>query len=420
MSVAVRIKEVSLTQSSRVLRGPGQHQLPARGQFMGTLQHKTKRVHEVIFVVEGLDEPLLGRPAIESLNLVTRIDTVTDTYKDQVISNHPKLFRGLGKFKGQYTIKLQANVKPFALTTPRRVPLPLLKKVKQELNRMESLEVIRRVEEPTMWCAGMVVVPKRNGSVCICVDLTKLNEGVCRERHVLPSVDHLLAQLRKAKVFTKLDANSGFWQIPLSESSALLTTFITPYGRFCFNRLPFGISSAPEYFPKQMSQILAGLPGVLCMIDDILVFGKTQLEHDENLKAVLKRIEDEGATLNREKCSLSKSSVKFLGQTVQSTRIKPDMDKVLAIQRMPEPKSVSHPRRFLGMVNHFSKFTPKIAEKGKPLRDLLGKKAQWLWGQDQQQSFEELKKLLSSEVVLALYNPDRTTIVSADTSSHGL
>ena len=142
-----------------------------------------------------------------------------------------------------------------------------------------------------------------------------------------------------------------------------------------------------------MSQILVGLPGVLCMIDDILVFGNTQLEHDENLKAVLKKIEDEGATLNREKCSFSKSSVKFLSQTVQSTGIKPDMDKILAIQRMPEPKSVSHLRRFLSMVNQFSKFTPKIAEKGKPLRDLLGKKAQWLLGQDQQQSFEELKKL---------------------------
>ena len=96
----------------------------------------------------------------------------------------------------------------------------------------------------------MVVVPKLNGKVRICVDLTRLNESVKRERHPLPAVDQTLAQLAGANVFTKLDANSGFWQIPLAPSSALLTTFITPFGQFCFHRMPFGISSAPEHFQR--------------------------------------------------------------------------------------------------------------------------------------------------------------------------
>ena len=94
----------------------------------------------------------------------------------------------------------------------------------------------------------MVVVPKTNQKVPICVDLTHLNKNVQRERHILTSVDHTLAQLAEARYFTKLDANSGFWQVPLSKESARLTTFVTPYGRFCFNRLPFVISSAPELF----------------------------------------------------------------------------------------------------------------------------------------------------------------------------
>ena len=111
---------------------------------------------------------------------------------------------------------------------------------------MEQLGVISKVDEPTDWYAGMVVVPKQDGKVRICMD--KLNESVRRERHILPSVDHTLAQLGGAKVFTKLDANLGFWQIELSKESALLTTFITPFGRFCFNRLSFGITSVPEYF----------------------------------------------------------------------------------------------------------------------------------------------------------------------------
>ena len=156
--------------------------------------------------------------------------------------------------------------------------------------------VISKVEEPTEWCAGMVVVPKSNGKVRICVDLTKLNESVCRQRHISPSVEQTLAQIGEAKVFTKLDANSGFWQIDLAPESAPLTTCITPFGRYQFNRLPFGITSAPEHFQRRMNQILEGLEGVVCLIDDTLIYEKTKEEHDERLMAVLKRIQEAGLT----------------------------------------------------------------------------------------------------------------------------
>ena len=139
--------------------------------------------------------------------------------------------------------------------------------------------MIRKVQEPTEWCSGIVVVPKPNGQVRICVDLTKLNESVCRERHILPSVEETLAQLGNAKVFSKLDANSGFWQVKLDQSSSLLTTFITPFGRYCFDCLPFGITSAPEYFQKTMTTILEGVEGVVCLMDDILIYGRDPEEH---------------------------------------------------------------------------------------------------------------------------------------------
>ena len=119
------------------------------------------------------------------------------------------------------------------------------------------------------------------------VDLTKLNESVRRELHPLKAVDETLAQLAGTKVFTKLDANSGFWQILLASESQNLTTFITPFGRYCFTRMPFGINSAPEFFQREMSALLRGLEGVVCQIDDILVFGKNQQVHDENLEPLL-------------------------------------------------------------------------------------------------------------------------------------
>jgi len=234
-------------------------------------------------VVPGLHTPLLGRPAIESLGLITRVASIGLT-GDQIPLQYPNLFKGLRKLKGEYTIQLREGACPFALMTPRRVAIPLLPKVKAELERMEQLGVISPVEEPTEWCAGMVVAQKANGSVRICVDLSRLNESVCRERHPLPVVEQVLAQLTGAKLFSKLDANSGFWQIPLSPESALLTTFITPFGRFRFHRLPFGITSAPEHFQKRMLSILSGVEGVLCMMDDVLVHGKTQEEHDSRLQ----------------------------------------------------------------------------------------------------------------------------------------
>ena len=171
--------------------------------------------------------------------------------EETIKKKFPKVFEGLGNLGEEYHIKLRPNAQPHTLFTSRHVPLPLRPKVAEELDRMEKAGVTSKVSEPTPWCAGMVVVPKKSGSVRICVDLKSLNKSVLREVHPLPKVDETLAQLAGGKFFSKLDANSGFWQIPLSQPSRLLTTFITPMGHHCFNKLPFSISSAPTYFPVE-------------------------------------------------------------------------------------------------------------------------------------------------------------------------
>jgi hypothetical protein len=285
---------------------------------------------------------------------------------------------------------------------------------------MEGLGVISRIEEPTDWCAGMVVVPKADGGVRICVDLTKLNRYVKRERHILPSVEHVLAQVGDAKVFSKLDANSGFWQIELTPESAKLTTFITPFGRYIFNRLPFGISSAPELFQHRISEILRDYDGVVGLIDDVLIHGKTEEEHQQRLTAVLDKLKEEGITLNKDKCKFFTDQIQFLGQVISREGVSADIKKVEAIQNLPIPTNVSEVRRFLGMLNQLSKFSPNLSEKSKPLRDLLSKKNQWMWGQSQDEAFKALKEELSSGRTLALYEPNRESKVSADASAYGL
>ena len=412
-----RLTRTTLLPAKRPLRGPSGDLLQVEGRFKGKIRTGKREVEQMIYVVQGLHKPLLGDPAIRSLKLLKRVGAIEGARSEELF---PQLFTGLGKLEEEYTIRLREGAQPFALNTPRRVPVPLMQSVKEELDRMERLGVISPVEAPTDWCAGMVVVPKSNGRVRICVDLTKLNESVYRERHPLPAVEQTLAQIAGARVFSKLDANSGFWQIPLSNESALLTTFITPFGHYCFNRLPFGITSAPEHFQRRMSAILRDLEGVVCLIDDILVYGKTQQEHDDRLHAVLKRLEEAGLTLNKEKCEFSRRQVKFLGQILSEDGIQSDPDKVAAIVQMKEPTTVKEMQRFLGMANQLSKFTPHLAEITKPLRDLLSTKNQWTWGHAQKQAFSAVKEALTKSPILALFDPNLETTVSADASSYGL
>ena len=288
------------------------------GQFSGTLSFKTKSTLQPIFIIKGLRNNLLGLPAIEALSVVARLETTAAGSCDRasVMEKYPSLFTGLGNMGEEYEIQLKPSAKPYSIFTPRNVPLPLRDKVREELTRMESLGVISKVDTPTPWCAGMVVVPKKSGAIRVCVDLKPLNESVLREVHPLPKVDDALAQLHDARVFTKLDANSGFWQIPLAERSKALTTFLTPFGRYHFNKLPFGISSAPELFQKRMSKILIGLEEVICSIDDVLVVGKDYQEHEERLTAVLERLKSAGITLNSAKCEFQKDRLIFLGHLI--------------------------------------------------------------------------------------------------------
>ena len=332
-----------LKAASKVLYGPTQQPLQVLGQFEATLAKKQKGTSQTVFVIRGLKTNLLGLPAINALQLVSRIDSTAKASED-ILQKFPSLFCGLGNLGEEYRIKLKPGVQPYALFTPRNVPIPLRPKVKEELLQMENLGVISRVTIPTPWCAGMVVVPKKSGDVRICVDLKPLNEGVLRETHPIPSVDDTLAQLAGAKIFSKVDANSGFWQIPLSKDSCLLTTFITPFWRYCFNKLPFGISSAPELYQRRMSQILDGLEGVVCHIDDTLISNTTLAEHNSRLHAVLSRLQTAGVTLNAKKCKFHQDSIQFLGHIINHDGVRPDPEKISAIIKLKTPTTITELR----------------------------------------------------------------------------
>lgn len=208
-----------------------------------------------IFVIECKTDNLLSREAATHFDFVKCLDEVDKT----VFSSD------LDKIKCKpVKILLKNNAQPYVQHTARRIPIPLLPKVEAELQRMEKPEVIQHITEPANWCAPIVPVAKLNGAVRLCTDFNCLNATVKRECYILLTLEDITHNLRGSTFFSKLDATSGYWQIPLDEESTTLTTFITPFGRFFYKRLPFGISSASEIFQRVMEELLGDIPGVEC------------------------------------------------------------------------------------------------------------------------------------------------------------
>ena len=194
--------------------------------------------------------------------------------------------------------------------------------------------VIVPVEKETDWCSPLVPVLKPNGTVRPCVDFKKLNKAIKRPRFILLTPDEIYSKMCGSKIFTTLDATSGYWQLPLDDESSELTTFITQSGRYRFTRLPFGISLASEVYQREMNKILHSLPGCEVYQDDVVVHGGTMEEHDARLEAVLKRINESGIKLNKDKCKFRQGSIIFLGHVIDENGIRACPNKVKAVTDM--------------------------------------------------------------------------------------
>jgi hypothetical protein len=399
--------------SIKSLKSPG-GRVETLGEFDADVIHKGKRYTFPVMVIPNTaGSNLLGRSVCESMGLVKRVNEVTD--EDDSIYGTTGLLK-----TPPVKLVVREDAKPYCLTTARRIPFPIREKVKQELDRMEREGIIKKVTEPSDWCAPLVPVKKKNNGVRICIDFKKLNKSVKRPHLMLPNLEDITPNLAGSKVFSTLDVSGGYFQVPLHEESRLLTTFITPFGRYCMCRLAMGINVGSEEFQRKMQETLGHLEGCEIIIDDILVHGATTEEHDKRLSAVMNAIKESGLKLNKEKCHIRKKSVKFFGHVITEDGIQPDPEKVEAVKKMIAPKNVSELRRILGMVNYLSRFTQSLSTTLKPLTDLLQKNAHWQWGTAQKAAFDAVKEKITSLPTLAFYRADRPTTVSADASSYGL
>ena len=251
----------------------------------------------------------------------------------------------------------------------------------------------------------------------MCLDPRDLNCPVKREYDPLPTLEELTVMLSGAKYFSVLDATSGYWQIKLDEESSFLTTFNTPFGRYRFTRMPFGIHSAQEVFQKTMDMAFEGIDGCKSIIDDMLVWESSKEEHDRNLRKVLERTREVGIKWNAEKCVFRATQVSYFGHVLSDEGVQPDPKKVAAIQEMEPPRNKQELETLLGMVNYLAKFTPNLAETTAPMRNLLKKDSEFIWDCAQDTAFNHMKQLITSAEALAYYDINKKVTLEVDASN---
>ena len=374
-------------------------------------------------VTKGDGPSLLGRNWLLSLKLDWHNILSVKSAKSlqDVLDKYPEVFQDkLGCLKG---LKAQIHVDQDA--TPvfhkaRSVPFALRAKVEKELDRLRAEGIIQPVQFAD-WAAPIVPVIKTDGSVRICGDYkVTVNKAAKIDKYPIPRIEDLFASLSGGRKFSKLDLSHAYQQLELDKSSRPYVTINTHKGLFTYNRLPFGVSSAPSIFQRVMETVLQGIDGVCVYIDDILVTGATDDQHLDHLDKVLKRLQEAGLKLKKDKCSYLLPSVEYLGHIISAEGLQTSDSKVSGIVNAPTPKSVSELRSFLGLVNYYHKFLPDLATTLAPLYALLQKKQMWSWKQEQEEAFNHVKQLLQSSRVLVHFDPSLPLILECDASPYGV
>jgi hypothetical protein len=372
-----------------------------------------------MFVSKSNGRSVLGRETIDKLKIAKMVQGVTREDSKDYFEKYPDVFSGIGCLPGQYSIKIDPSVKP-CVHAARRFPQGILVKLKDKLDSLEAQDIIAKELGPTDWVNSLVIVDKPNGDFRICIDPTDLNKAIKREYFSIPTYVDIMSKVRDAKVFSVLDTNNGFWNIELDESSSKLCTFNTPFGRYRFKRLPFGLKCSSEIFQRKIVQCFEGIDGVEIYVDDILVWGTSQKDHDERLNLVLERARKYNIKFNVNKCKFSVNEVRYIGHKITDQGIKPDDSKIEVIKNYPVPTNVKELQSFLGIVNYLHKFIPNVAELSKPLRELLKKEVVFRWDFEQQKAFEQLKYILTAAPVLRFYDPSKALTLTVDASKDGL
>lgn len=376
-------------------------------------------------VVNTKNCPILGLKACCMFHLVQRlnVDSVEINSRipnlENIVNKYKQCFNGLGCLKNYtYHLTIDSSVQP-VIHAVRKVPFAIHEDLKKKLNQLEVEGVVSKVTIPTEWVNSLVIVHKKDKSLRLCLDPKDLNKAIRREHFKIPTIDEILSRVNGTKYFSTIDCSNGFWQIKLDQESSFLCTFNTPFGRYKFNRLPYGISSAPEVFTKTLRQMFDAVEGVDVYVDDIIVWGKTIEQHNKRLETVFKIATENGLKFNKNKCKFGMSEINYMGYKITSEGVLPDPSKCEAIKNIQTPQNKKDIERLLGMIQYLSKHIPGCSIVTEPLRELLKRDNEFQWNVEQQNALDKIKNALVNPPMLNHFNIEKPLIVSCDASQSG-
>ena len=322
---------------------------------------------------------------------------------------------------------------PPVSSRPYTLPLKHYEWVQREIESLERAGVITK--SMSKWASPIVIVPEKSApreplKRRLCVDFRKVNElqqevitaGKTKGQisiHPLPKIDEMYAKLKGAKVFSTIDLRSSYYHITLGKSSRAKTVFVTPFGKYEFLMIPFGLAQAPAYFQLLMNKVLKGLKFAMTYLDDIIIFSENELQHLEHLEIVFSCLQEAGLKMKCSKCDFFKSKILYLGHLISPEGISPLPNKLDYIKHMPVPKEVKEIKQFLGLTGYYRKFVPRFADISRPLTTLTKKDRKFEWTPACQKSFELLKETLCGEPLLKYADTSKPYTLYTDASKFG-
>jgi transposase InsO family protein len=296
-----------------------------------------------------------------------------------------------------------------------------LQELKRQLDQLLKDGKINPSTSP--YGAPVLFVKKKDGSLRMCIDYRALNSQTIQNRYALPRIDELFDRLHGAKVFSKIDLTSGYYQIAIDPKDRYKTAFRTRYGHYEFNVMPFGLTNAPATFQTLMNDIFRDLLDicVIVYLDDILIYSKNKDEHEHHLRQVLKRLKEHQLYAKRSKCTFFSNSVEYLGHIVDGDGLQPNPRLVQAVKDFPQPKTLKELQSFLGLANYYRKFISNFSRIALPLTDGTQRSNQSnlrpiQWTETMQTAFVKLKEALTTAPCLILPDPDGEFEVTTDAS----
>lgn len=357
---------------------------------------------------------------------INHLDFQKQAVVDDLISKNKSVFAkdkyDIGKVM-DYEAHIDLQIEKYCSKRPYRCTMEDKKEIENQVAKLLENNIIEESYSP--FAAPVTLAYKRdeNKRSRLCIDFRELNKIVVPQSQPFPLIEDLIVKTRDCKFFSTLDLNSAFWCIPLRVTDRHKTAFVTQEGHYQWTCLPFGLKTSPAIFQRIMCNIIRKhklREFTVCFIDDILLFSKSFSDHIRHLEQLFQAIQSEGMKLKFSKCTFAADSVNYLGHVIQNNSVKPLKDNLISIKNFPTPKTQKNVRQFLGKINFYHKYVPNIAIKLEPLHNLLRKGQAFNWTEACQESFDEMKKILCSQPILTIFDPNLPIHIYTDASILGV